>query len=179
VQVAYNFDRSGRLSVEATIPGVGREAKMELQRVRTLPNARLQQWKKVICEDGGYSAFEGIAQIIESALVESEPIESATEEPDIVVAAQAQMKNTSLDPFIAEGAPLAASEVLKRDLQSKRGARETNPSYHSQSRNNPLRSLTGHIIFSILGALIGLYVLSLINPKVVEYLPDWLAGIVR
>ncbi len=172
VEVVYNFDRSGRLSVEAQIPGVGREAKMELQRVRTLPSARLQQWKKVICQDGGYSQFEGIAQIIDAALIDNTPEELENE----ILAVQTQApKNNKLDPVINEGAPLAASEVLKSNLQEKRIL--PTATRHVSSRQKPWSNLVGHILFSILGILLGLFIVCRMNPNLVEYLPEWLAWI--
>ena len=170
VQVVYNFDRSGRLSVEATIPGVGREAKMELQRVRALPHARLQQWKKVICQDGGYAQFEKIASIIETALAEDLP-----DEPTVAPPVQNQIKNTNLEPVIAAGAPLAASEVLKLNLLGKRGGTTASNLRQYAYRDKPWRNLIGHVTFSVLGTLLGIYIACRMNPQFVEYLPDWLA----
>jgi len=175
VQVVYNFDKSGRLSVEATIPGVGREAKMELQRVRALPHARLQQWKKVICQDGGYSQFDNIAKIIDSALSEELP-----REPEIVQPPpQMPARNLALEPAIPVGAPLAASAVLKQNFlgaQDHQVISRTSAisSRKSPSRDRPWRNLIGHITFSILGVLLGAYIVCRTNPDYLKYLPEWL-----
>ncbi len=178
VQVTYNFGRSGRLSVEASIPGIGREAKIELQRVRALPHARLEQWKKVICQDGVYSQLEGIAIIIETALVDEAP--PAVE---VAVPVQTVAKNMALEPAIAVGAPLAASEVLKQNLRGRQenhvqSSISESGSRRFATRDRPWRNLIGHATFSVLGAFVGLYIACTMNPQFVEYLPQWLAALI-
>lgn len=170
VQVEYHFDTSGRLSVAAVIPGVGREAKMELQRVRSLPSAKLQQWKKIICQDGGYSKFEGIAQIIDSALVETVSFQSEVAPPP-----SSQSKNLSLEPAVATGAPQAASEVLKHNLQTSHQSASVPSSRPTTKSNQALLNIMGHTVFSILGTLLGIYIVCRYQPQFREYLPEWLA----
>ena len=53
INVLYRFDANGQLSVRAKIEDAGAEARIELERLRGLDDQRVNQWKQVICEDGG------------------------------------------------------------------------------------------------------------------------------
>ncbi|MFV1969089.1 MAG: Hsp70 family protein, partial [Pirellulaceae bacterium] len=54
VDVCYRFEANGCLSVEARLPGRGKEAKIELERVRGLTDTGVDKWKKIISRDGGF-----------------------------------------------------------------------------------------------------------------------------
>jgi molecular chaperone DnaK len=172
VKVVYTFDHSGRLSVEAAIPGVGREAKMELQRERSLPDLRLQQWKKVICEDGGYSRFDGMTGLIDSALCDPD---LSSEE---VIPAVFDF-NRDVKPAVDQGAPLAASNALKENIRLSTTKNSVSIPRPSRTPHSLTGNLVGHIVFSIIGVCAGLYVVSILNPSFVKYLPDWLAQLFR
>ena len=58
ITVRYSFQANGRLEVDAKVASMGDEAHIELQRVRGMADQRVETWKKVICQDGGYNDFE-------------------------------------------------------------------------------------------------------------------------
>jgi hypothetical protein len=58
ITVRYSFQSNGRLEVDAQVAGMGDEAHIELQRLSGLADERIETWKKVICQDGGYNDFE-------------------------------------------------------------------------------------------------------------------------
>ncbi len=179
INVVYRLDSNGRLSVNALIPDVGSAAKIELQRLNSLSNSRLDSWKKIVCRDGGYVDFEDIDHVIASALndFDSTADDAAveTEAPDETV----NSKKISLEPVVAAGAPLAASEGLKRSLRHHR--REYSPSpLKARIQKEKRRSVSlvirvvGHVLFSLVGIVVGLFVVVWLRPELREKLPTWL-----
>lgn len=183
INVAYRLDSNGRLSVNALMPDIGSAAKIELQRLNSLSNSRIDRWKKIVCCDGGYTDSENIDRMIESVLNEydSTAVDVAveTEAPDEAV----NSKKISLDPAVAAGAPLAASEGLKRSLRSHKRENSLSPmkariQERKQERKRRSISLVirvvGHVLFSLVGIVVGLFVLCWLRPEFREKLPIWL-----
>lgn len=120
ITVTYNYDSSGRLSVNASVEGMGDQAQIELDRVRGLPEHRVERWKKVICRDGGYEDFE---EAVAAMILSDEEVHSASakkiNEPQ---PAPVERKKQTLEPAVHSGAPQAASDRLRNEKQHAKAA---------------------------------------------------------
>ncbi|QDU58426.1 Hsp70 family protein [Aeoliella mucimassa] len=119
ITVTYTYDTSGRLSVNASVEGLGDEAKIELDRVRGLPATRIDRWKKVICRDGGYQDFE---EAVASMLISDDVLHSGTEKQKLEPDKPVERKRPNLDPAVEVGAPQAASERLWAQARGQKEA---------------------------------------------------------
>lgn len=182
VNVAYRLDSNGRLSVQAHMPGVGTAAEIELQRLNSLSNSKINSWKQIVCRDGGCSAFDGIDGLIDSALNDFDtPAVSEIEDP-AKPCQPAPTRDRSLEPAIAAGAPLAASEGLKQSLKGLRNSKCATPaeplSYPADRRQrSSFVNIAGHVVFSLLGIVLGLAAVCWLRPEFREQLPAWLRGV--
>lgn len=136
ITVTYNYDTSGRLSVSAAVEGLGDQAQIELDRVRGLPEHRVERWKKVICRDGGYEDFE---EAVAAMILSDEEVHSASarriEEPK---PAPVERKKQTLDPAVHSGAPQAASDRLRtQKKQTQAAAAKPNSKPHPKPAAKP------------------------------------------
>ncbi|WP_442482912.1 Hsp70 family protein [Aeoliella sp. SH292] len=136
ITVTYNYDTSGRLSVNAAVEGLGDQAQIELDRVRGLPESRIDRWKKVICRDGGYQDFE---DAVASMLLSDDMLHGAKSQPAKPVpqpTPKTEPKRHTLEPAIDHGAPQAASQSLRNQKQavaaSRGGPTATSPAPRTQ-----------------------------------------------
>ena len=114
VEVTYTFHSNGRLAVDAQLPGFGSPAKIELERIRGLPDGRMQQWQSVICRDGGYGDFEtAIAELLVSEAM-NEVLPAEADSADESDSPATRPRSNRFEPAIDTGAPQAASEQLKQ-----------------------------------------------------------------
>jgi len=58
VEVTFEYETNGRLRVQAVLPGVHREVKLDLERAVGLTNAGVARWKKAVDSPSGFNAFE-------------------------------------------------------------------------------------------------------------------------
>jgi len=156
VDVCYRFAANGCFSVDARLPGRGKEAKIELERVQGLSDNRVQRWKQLICRDGGFDDFGDAVM----GLLEGEETPSETSEEFDTEKAH-DVKDTSLEPAVPYGAPAAASETLKNQRQRSSRKRRL----VSGSRRRLFIAVSGHIVASVLGLMVGYYILCLIQPQ--------------
>jgi molecular chaperone DnaK (HSP70) len=104
IEVSYRLEANGRLSVHARVPGAGDEANIELARVEGLEDETVSKWKKIICRDGGFSAFEdALMDFLDEGDLEASAQQPAT-------------RTTTLEPATEEGASQAASDALRKKL---------------------------------------------------------------
>ena len=176
VKVVYRLDSSGRLSVKAHMPGVGSAAEMELQRENAIADTGLEDWKSLICRDGGYLNFEDVDQIIEAAL--NEPEESGEETHSETATPKPQVREPLLlKPAIPKGAPQAAADGLQRSIDKRQAPRSSEAAQREQIRKYEKRRLAirvaGHLFFSLLGVLGAVVILAMIRPEFREMLPEW------
>ena len=120
ITVTYTYDTSGRLSVNASVEGLGDQAKIELDRVRGLPAQRIDRWKKVICRDGGYHDFE---EAVASMLISDDHLHSAKEKKPLEPEKPVERKKQTLEPAVKQGAPQAASERLWSQARGQAAAK--------------------------------------------------------
>ena len=171
IDVVYRFDANGRLSVRAKVEGTGGEARIELERLRGLDDQRVNQWKQVISLDGGFesignSMFEvmDLQELFDEA--DASPVD---EEPD------SKPAKPTFEPAIPYGAPRAAADTLRGEVKGRREARVTSspdlPTFSEDSDTSgsgmlPLViNVIGFVVFSVLGLVIGYYLVCLINPE--------------
>jgi molecular chaperone DnaK len=173
IDVWYSFQANGRVAVRASIPNVGSQAQIELERVKGLADEKVVRWRKILASDGGYSDFEeALAHIIGQDEGES------TDEPPSPVPSAAVRQSEPAVPF---GAPQAAADRLKAaysesnspkftalvadDSQSNReiaGARRGNRPTRGLSE---WKNLLGHLLAGAIGLAVGYYILCWINPE--------------
>ncbi|MBN1852558.1 MAG: Hsp70 family protein [Pirellulales bacterium] len=187
IEVWYRYESNGRLSVHARVPGIGKEAKIELERIQGLSDETVHQWKKIICRDGGFNEFEeALLELLEAG-------EDDEEDGDIPEDPPPSKREISLKPATAHGAPLAASEALKQKLSPLEGRTASSASaqassdalqrqrIHADPPDNgatrtpqtvtgrrPLERtifVIGYIVSSLLGLAIGYYILCWIRPE--------------
>ena len=179
VNVVYRLDSSGRLSVNAHMPGIGSEATIELQRDKSISKRGIEDWKNLICRDGGHLQFDDIDQIIESALNDFEYSEEAPGQKETQPDSKKKVP-INLEPAIPEGAPLAAAESLQRTIANHQDAESSFSSEREFLRQRERTRITiriiGHIVFSLLGIAGGIVALAFLRPSFREMLPEWLQG---
>ncbi|HCK42255.1 MAG TPA: hypothetical protein DHW22_11555 [Planctomycetaceae bacterium] len=182
VKVVYRLDSNGRLSVNANIPGVGSAAQIDLQRVKSITNSRLDSWKKIVCRDGGLVNYDDIDRLIESTLNDYEP--AATDSPYLEKPGLQNIKSkeATLEPAIQSGAPKAASDGLKRTVRDHKRANAVGPMQTLDliNRRRQLKKMffiLGHVIFSLVGIIAGILMLCWFRPELQENLPNWLQEI--
>ena len=119
ITVRYSFQSNGRLEVDAQVADMGDQAHIELHRVRGMADQRVETWKRVICEDGGYNDFEdALAAVL---LGDDTPVKP--DEPEL----PPEKKPASAADA---GAALAASRRLKdeyRQTHTTDGKRKNEP----------------------------------------------------
>ena len=186
IEVCYRYERNGRLSVCARVPGVGKEAKIELERMRGLSDATVDHWKKIICSDGGFNEFEeALLDLLNSGEIDQDEMEEPDEPPKT-------KRELSLKPAASHGAPMAASEALKhklppissgdvspeaskalsdaleRELTGGESSEEAKTlAVKSVTGRRPIEwvvFLTGYLVASLAGLAIGYYILCWIRP---------------
>ena len=165
VDVHYRFGENGRLSVRAHVPGGGDSAQIELQHDRGLSGSNVDQWKNVICKDGGFDDFEmAIQEIMEEE--DENDFESRIYRPPTVE--QTSIQKSGPEPVIPYGAPKAAADTLKSEF-SKKPVPVTNSSDDETIRlRKQIRMaifVTGHVVASFLGIALGYYILCWIRPS--------------
>lgn len=192
ITVTYRFEENGRLAVTAGVAGVGDDAEIELERVRGLPENRVESWKEVICKDGGYRDFEDALTAI---LLSDDfaPVKSPQEsEPSPPTKEQGTKPKVDLEAAIDHGAPLAASNKLKSEtLSTKPSTEETDdpPSrpvkqefrkVHNsrQQELSIVGKLLGHVIAGFVGVALGYYLLCWVRPDL-NFLEINLPGLPR
>ncbi len=116
ITVRYSFQSNGRLEVDAQVAGMGDEAHIELQRVSGLKNERIETWKKVICQDGGYNDFE---EALAAVLLADDTPTPAAKNPDPTPQTLPVEKRPAHSAD--EGAALAASRHLKDEHRRSQG----------------------------------------------------------
>jgi molecular chaperone DnaK len=67
VEVTYHYSRSGRLQVQARVPGTDRTLDVEFQRDRNYSSGRIRRWQKPVQSGNGTDGFE---QILEDVVAE-------------------------------------------------------------------------------------------------------------
>jgi molecular chaperone DnaK len=173
IDVWYSFQANGRVAVRATIPNVGKPARIELERVRGLADEKVIRWKKVLAHDGGYSDFEeALAHILEQE-DKSLPQMTPTTEPTPV-------NWCPTEPAVPFGAPQAAADRLNLYFESQQPATSADVAEHSQSNDKSLVSvrprrrirelsvktkLLGHLVAAAIGLAVGYYILCWIRPE--------------
>ena len=112
IKVTYTFQSNGRLAASANIEGLGRDAYIELERVRDVPSENVDRWRKVICRDGGYSSFrEALDDLCADYVMQGDTHQEPAAADTVDDKAETPRKKT-LKPAVEFGAPLAASKTL-------------------------------------------------------------------
>jgi len=181
IKVVYRYDRSGRLSVSAQIPEIGSTAKIEVQREHTMPGARLQKWKTIICRDGGYGRFEELDEFVTDLLSKK----STLPEPDRAEPSKPKSKEPrvtqpiSLKPAIPVGAPVVAADTLVKEISKRRKPTMAQSLYNRNKKQRIawVRLLIGFAVSAPLGVILGFYVLQWINPDIAMQLKDTIMGL--
>lgn len=182
IKVTYRFEANGRLSVNAAVAGVGDAAQIELERVRGLTQKRVNSWKRVICQDGGYRDFEeALATLLLSDGFSETPKRTEAEKP-VEATHQSEKRKSDLEAAIDHGAPLAASNRLKDQRQAvvhatkphapEPGHEDTaapKPRTVAYTKSNDHRLpiwgvLLGHVIAGAVGLALGYYLLCWVRP---------------
>jgi hypothetical protein len=175
INVEYSYNSNGRLAVVASVPGQGEEAVIELKRTRDFSDLRLAAWKQVVCNDGGYEAFEAVLNEFpqDDSADDLGHIMNVLEEP---IPEWTETDEAALD----FGAPPVAADMLKQARSGNFSPPPTTPNSSNDSapqlKPRPIRrrrksSLMawifglGHIVASILGVAIGYYLLVYIRPE--------------
>lgn len=182
IKVRYRIEANGRLHVDASVVGHGTEAKIELERVRGLPDQKVRQWREIICRDGGYRDFE---DAIEGLLAKP----SVSGEPEVVPTNSQQPPKEyespnprKVDAAVDFGAPQAAATRLHQmyeehyladedDQQSTSsdGVSDTPISvgrrrYRRRKELPLIVNLMGHLTAGIVGLTLGYYLLCWVRP---------------
>lgn len=183
IDVRYALQSNGRLAVTAAVPGHGADAQIELQRVRGLNDRRVQNWKKIVCRDGGYREYEDALAL----LLEPDPaLTDVHDDFDASPSAAAPQKSSTLEPAVDFGAPRAAADALHHELrelatrptarsavteiaadanaQADEGPHWSPSTPRARRRQQPLVNLAGHVVFAMLGLLLGYYLLCWVRP---------------
>jgi molecular chaperone DnaK len=178
IDVCYTFQANGRLAVRASIPNVGNQAQIELERVRGLADENVARWKKVLARDGGYSDLEEALDIRAREFRSEKPVfHEATMD-----GRESSPHLPSAEPAVPFGAPQAAAERLNaesstrfssqfaaahpRDAEANDAIGIRTISLRRRVRELPLwMRLTGHVLASAIGLAVGYYVLCLIRPE--------------
>lgn len=58
VDVVFSYETNGRLRVEASVPGTGQAAQLELERAGGLSGGGIDRWKRVLAGEPGFADFE-------------------------------------------------------------------------------------------------------------------------
>ena len=187
IHVEYRYDTNGRLAVRGHIPGYGDQALVELQRTKSLSDARLESWKKVVCRDGGFSDFQHAMNFIfdeDDPFADVDPILFENESPN-------PKRVGSENPAFDFGAPMMASELLKDQFSPKKKPRfrespemastssakkSRTPSVNRMKRQKKILKtarrlfgriayILGHLVASAVGLAIGYYLLVQVKPE--------------
>ena len=149
LDVHYQITAQNRLSLKAQIPNKNQTPKIEVHRQRGLSDAQLANWKKLV------ATSQGLKPIL--ALL-----------PTQAALALKQRVAASIDP------PLVPTTELSGDTDSEPGHGEpfepgVDASGSRTKRKKPPRNtaiaVVGHVIFAMLGLLVGYYILMWINPR--------------
>ena len=162
VDVVFRFDANGRLSVHAKVEEAGEAARIQLDRLRGLDDDRVQRWKHVICDDGGFESFgDRMFELIESDETDDETA-SLLDEHFV-----SQPKQQTSEPAVPHGAPQSAADTLRKEyeaLPSRRSAMQTTRQSKSAGWGCVI-NIVGYVVFSAMGLAIGYYLVCLINPE--------------
>ncbi|HLA85037.1 MAG TPA: Hsp70 family protein [Thermoguttaceae bacterium] len=71
IEVTFEYEANGRLSVHAVVPGTDRELTLQLERTVGLSGDQLGHWKPLVSSEAGLDAFEAM---IEDVLEEDEEL---------------------------------------------------------------------------------------------------------
>ncbi|WP_425397818.1 Hsp70 family protein [Aeoliella sp.] len=190
IGVNYRFEANGRLSVDARVEGHGTEAKIELERVRGLPNQKVKKWREIICRDGGYRDFEeAVSTLIDDMASRTGSDDAALRTDDYKPAeVPPSARKDDLQPAIPFGAPLAASSHLLKIAEAPAtefpvttSATEYEPTREAEQISTPVvptirrRSvrgtslpvvvhMLGHLIAGLVGLSLGYYALCWVRP---------------
>ena len=181
IEVRYALQSNGRLAVTAAVPGHGADAQIELQRLRGLNDRRDHSWKRIVCRDGGYRDYADALAL----LLETPPSNDYDDDWNFTSGGSHAPKALSLGPAVDFGAPQAAANALHQELRDlgKRSVVMTDEvdrfhhvddldaSVHRRQalgRRSPgqpsLANVVGHVVFGILGVLLGYYLLCWVRP---------------
>lgn len=58
IDVVFSYETNGRLRVEASVPGTGQAAQLELERAGGLSGSGLDRWKRVLSGEPGFGDFD-------------------------------------------------------------------------------------------------------------------------
>ena len=166
IKVTYHYGANGRLNVRGVVPGTDREVSLAIERDRGMTEDRISQWKTVIAEESGLDPFEALI---------------ATELPPVPSHSQATPP-AAVQPSATSSVPESDTdlsddeiEILEVDDPPEEGGHEEPTVFESPpdwgTAKTPRRrapgtlvNLAGHLIFSVLGLVLGYYLLCWIAP---------------
>lgn len=184
IDVRYELQANGRLTVSAAIRGHGDNAQIELQRVRGLADRRVQGWKRIVCRDGGYRDYQDALAILYAPDIDED--DSSVDEDDEETVTPGLIKNLNTGPAVDFGAPQAAADALQTRFRSaaesehplsdqtshvmrnwqpdEQDALGANQFSRKRARPRLAANLIGVIFGGLVGLLFGYYVLCWIRP---------------
>lgn len=176
IQVTYQYGANGRLSVRGLVPGTDREVSLEIERERGMTGPRVAQWKLAVAEDAGLDPFEAL--IAEELRNQQQPTRQPRQSDKTSVAPAAEgpsatnnsaagddrdlaANDSYASPGLIESPMSPAAEVRADEVPSMQSAGNLGVRRRS---HGVLAYLAGHLIFSVLGLVVGYYVLCWIAP---------------
>jgi molecular chaperone DnaK len=150
IEVHYQFTVQNRLQIKAQLPGRKQSLKIEVQRDRGLNDAQLAGWKKLVAERVGLKPILALLPKQQN------------------LAPKPRSAPPPLPVSMATG-PAADGEVDAGQMYFDPSAGVSSSAARPKKRGSGPRKtsimLAGHVIFAVLGLLIGYYILMWIDPR--------------
>ncbi|MCA9265933.1 MAG: Hsp70 family protein, partial [Planctomycetales bacterium] len=163
IEVKYQYSSNGRFHVEASLTAGGEQARIELRRNRGLSSEHLTRWTRILTQDGGFDTF----QLALQELLDQQQLDEDEEliEFEIDDADEPNRLELESAPALPYGAPQAAADELQRSApQLTPIAPRIRTTPRRRTRHSILINLCGHLIASLLGLVMGYYILCWLRP---------------
>lgn len=157
IEVTYRYERNGLLNIEAHLPQSGQRLTIEIERDAGLSSAGFSRWRELFAlpeADDGWrqweAAFAQSPEMIPPAVSKESPSEV---EP-----------LTKVEPPAEEEAGFAGVATGEPDGSVGDAYREQQEERKQASRRRLAINLTGHVVSSIIGLLLGYLILCWLSP---------------
>lgn len=175
IRVTYEYGTNGRLSVRGQVPGTDREATLEIERERGLTPELLGQWGSAVAADAGLDPFEALiaAALQDQPAAETQPLELLPAQDattDDVNPARGGDREPLSEPEQANGRRLPADAIADGGGEPHASSfPDSHPGIQLERAprkrgTGTLAYLTGHLLFSALGLVVGYYLLCWLAP---------------
>jgi molecular chaperone DnaK len=155
INVQYQYTVEGRLQVKALLPRGGQPLSISLRREQGLTESQLTDWKNLLARGGGLKALHAMLPKHQKEREAQQAEEAAIAPPQPIVRPPA---------LPTQGSPPPLDMTDDFSLEMTADARGRRPTRRRKTSKSLGIQVGGFVIFGLIGAAIGYYIVMLIRP---------------